>query len=500
MRCRTCDYPLWNLKTRQCPECGSAFRPGAYEFRPNAVRFCCPHCNQAYYGTDEKGHLQPAEFACVTCGQYLRLNDMVLLPAEGVTESQTRAAANRWLERQRAGWFKSWFSAIGQSLMSPGQLMRGTPVESSMGQAWWFLTVTVVAVLILSFVPVLCMTAGLPMLLSATGAPPQGGPGPGLLVAIMSGMTLVSFLIVIPMFLGFVGLWGLITHGVLRLGGPGHETIRRTFQALCYSSGTYATAVIPCLGSYVGPIWWLVSAVLMVKTGHKVSGVRATFAVLTFPVAFFLLFVVGYAALIVYAITASAPPTGAGVPTSPIQNTQVVLDAVLDHASDNDGRWPAHALALTETGYVTEWELLEKSTATNMNDVPVDGSIDLLDFVALPPADRRGLVEEVAGKLPAGVVAHRFGDFVFTYHGVDPVDAPGGLWLVVMTPDPVVMQGPWLTGPVVVGSADGTVQAIARHRLAEALARQNQLRADEGLPSLPDPTGITHDAPAKKPP
>ena len=84
MRCRTCDYPLWNLKTRQCPECGSQFSPVEYDFRPNTVRFCCPHCEQAYYGTDSRGHLEPRSFACVTCGEHLSMREMVLLPAEGL--------------------------------------------------------------------------------------------------------------------------------------------------------------------------------------------------------------------------------------------------------------------------------------------------------------------------------------------------------------------------------------------------------------------------------
>jgi hypothetical protein len=66
-----------------------------------------------------------------------------------------------------------------------------------------------------------------------------------------------------------------------------------------------------------------------------------------------------------------------------------------------------------------------------------------------------------------------------------------------MTPDPGVGAGGPSAGPVVVGMADGTTRAIARNRIAEALARQNELRISEGLPPLPDPTLITHDAPAK---
>lgn len=27
MRCKRCDYPLWNLRDRKCPECGKPFAP-----------------------------------------------------------------------------------------------------------------------------------------------------------------------------------------------------------------------------------------------------------------------------------------------------------------------------------------------------------------------------------------------------------------------------------------------------------------------------------------
>jgi hypothetical protein len=375
--------------------------------------------------------------------------------------------------------------------------MKGTPVESSMKQAWWFLTFTVIAILVVSFMAAICLVVPFPFLFSASGGAPPGSPGPGFLAVLMSGMTAVSFVIAVPFMLLYVLLWGLATHGILRIGGRGHETIRRTFQALCYSSGAYVICLAPCVGGTAGPIWWLVSAVLMVKAGHKVSGARATLAVVTLPVILTVLAVAAYATLIVFAIAgAQATATAAGGFTPPVQKTQVVLDAVLDHAADWQGSWPVHALALAEKGYLTEWDYLGTGTPTGLDDVPVDGAIGLLEFVALSSEDRAGTVEELTGRLPAGMVAHRFGDFVFTYHGIDGATAPGGLWLVVMTPDPDAGDGSPPAGPVVVGMADGTTQAIARYRLPEALARQNELRVKEGLPPLSDPSSVTHDAPA----
>jgi predicted RNA-binding Zn-ribbon protein involved in translation (DUF1610 family) len=101
MRCKICDYPLWNLTTRTCPECGSKFAPDEFEFVPNSVQYCCPHCAQAYFGTSEKGHLVPREFNCVKCGQRVQMNEMVLRPAAGVKEEQTKPNPMPWLERKK---------------------------------------------------------------------------------------------------------------------------------------------------------------------------------------------------------------------------------------------------------------------------------------------------------------------------------------------------------------------------------------------------------------
>src|SRR5688572_3956647 len=118
MRCKTCDYPLWNLKARQCPECGRAFVPSEFEFVLNSVRFCCQHCDQAYYGTGPRGELVPADFVCVACGQRTRMDDMVLRPAQGVEEKQTQVLKMPWLERAQRGRISAWFSTLGMAMAS----------------------------------------------------------------------------------------------------------------------------------------------------------------------------------------------------------------------------------------------------------------------------------------------------------------------------------------------------------------------------------------------
>ena len=44
MRCRECDYPLWNLTARACPECGTKV-----EFWKDDARRKCDKCGHQFY-------------------------------------------------------------------------------------------------------------------------------------------------------------------------------------------------------------------------------------------------------------------------------------------------------------------------------------------------------------------------------------------------------------------------------------------------------------------
>ncbi|MHC4108057.1 MAG: hypothetical protein ACYSTY_08235, partial [Planctomycetota bacterium] len=142
MRCRGCDYPLWNLKARACPECGSPFRPGDYEFVPQSVRFCCPHCDHPYFGTDAAGHVEPRAFQCLRCGRPVTIDEMVLRPGLGVAEELTSPDTMPWLDRRRRGRVRAWFQMIGRGLTAPSQVIAATPPDSPMFQAWIYAVVS----------------------------------------------------------------------------------------------------------------------------------------------------------------------------------------------------------------------------------------------------------------------------------------------------------------------------------------------------------------------
>ncbi|MCP4247240.1 MAG: YIP1 family protein [bacterium] len=478
MRCKTCEYRLWNLRSRQCPECGTPFYPSEFEFVPNSVEFGCPHCEVRYYGTGPNGHLEPVAFECSGCGQQVHMDEMVLLPAAGVAEDQTAPPMAPWLNRAKRGFFSGWAATIGQALVAPGRLICSVPVDSSLFQAWWFGILCQLPVFIVGWAIVL-----IPMVLvisGASGVLPALGFGAGLGTC----GYLVAFVI-------SVTIWGLATHVLLHLVAAPTGGLRRTFQALAYSSGANVVSGTPCVGMYVGWIWWLVSAVVMVSRGQNVSGGRAALAVLTLPVLGLLILVGFYVGMLFWYLPTVQP---AMTRSRSLAETQVVLDAVLAHAMKHSGQGPDHAVILVADGSLAPVELASLATHTTAANVPV-GAMTLVDFGGLSPARKSTVAQQAAAALPDGVVVHRLGDYVFTYHGLDPGPDQAALWVVILAADPSVNA---LSNPnreVFVGQVDGAVTMIPIAWFPQMLKHQNTLRQQHDLPPLPDPDLVTHAAP-----
>ncbi len=280
MRCRVCDYALWNLHTRHCPECGESFHPSEYEFVPNAVQFRCPHCEQAYFGTDVKGHLSPRAFTCSGCQTNVSMDEMVLLPAAGVQEWETQIERLPWTESRGTGRFSAWFVTVWRALFTPHRVLKSRPPSNATSSAWSFAIVTSLMVTLAVALPYLFLVLVLAGVATGFG----GGALQMRDIAIIVGVGLLVLGGVVVMTVIYIALWGLFAHGVLKWTGPLEDTIGRTYQAICYSSGANVSTAVPCLGSYFGWIWWTVSAVFMIKDAQRVSGARATAAAVIFPV------------------------------------------------------------------------------------------------------------------------------------------------------------------------------------------------------------------------
>ncbi|RJP37235.1 MAG: YIP1 family protein [Phycisphaerales bacterium] len=482
MRCKSCDYRLWNIHSRQCPECGRAFRPSEYEFVPNAVRFCCPHCSTAYYGTGEKGHLQPQQFRCVQCESQIAMDDMVLLPTEGVDEESTGIAPAAWLERARLGTLRAWWSTVGRSMIAPAALIERVPALAGTAPAWGFLLLTVVLVPLLGVGPLFVVSAVF-------------GGGPGALQMVLAALVSVG------MGLGgtalFALLWAGAAHGLLRLSGPTPYPASRTVNAVLYTCGPMLIAAAPCLGFYlipVGLVWWTTCAVLAVHAGQRTSGVRACLTVGAFPCLVALAAAAGLVAVFTIGFQAARSASASASAAAASFQVQTVLDSLIAYADAHLGDTPPHAAALLEDTSLTSTLLTVPGSATSDATIRVaDASIVQLD--AMSDRDRAETIRRAATSLPPDVLAHRLGDFVFTYHGIDLAGAPVGLWVVILAPDPDVNPSPPLN-KVWVGSADGAVSQFRTARMTQNLKSQNALRKDAGLAPLPDPFTVTHARPA----
>jgi hypothetical protein len=274
------------------------------------------------------------------------------------------------------------------------------------------------------------------------------------------------------------------------------HSIGHTYQSLLYSIGTIWPIGIPCVGPYCIQyfiwIWWAVSGILMLKQMQQVSGVRASAAVLTFPLTLIVLVVGGYFLFIITMINSSSA-SGSFARFSTAE-TSAIAASVISYAASHNGQGPAHAVQLVSASGMGAAEFIAADSSAVESSISV-GDVSLDQIQLLPPNRQRMATQAAADALPANVVAHRLGDFVFTYHGINFSSCDRGLWIVIRSLDPDSNPPFSKSGGMVVGHADGTVKVFSSN-FSTALAAQNRLRAKYGLAPLPDPATVTHGAPA----
>lgn len=495
MRCRVCDYALWNLRTRQCPECGEGFHPSDYRFIENSVKFCCPHCEQVYYGTDEQGHLSPRAFTCAGCEINISMDEMVLLPADGVKDWETEPEQVPWQDARGMGHVGAWFATVGRSLFSPHRLLTTRPGINATGQAWSFAAVTSLMVTLGVILPYL-LIIGVVMGFVGFGGRPGVFAGGGLIVLGTVAIFILAFVLVTLL---YIVVWGLAAHLTLKVSGPVESSIGRTYQAICYSSGANVTTTVPCIGSYFGWIWWIVSAVFMLKTAQRVSAFRAIAAAAVFPIIIVVLTVTAYVMIFFSAANFAGgfQPGQFGSVSAPAAARQVV-GAVQAYAR-NHGSVPDHAASLVTDGHSDPLIFVVMESATMPWQVRV-GTSSLQQLGALPYQQQLDQVDAATDDLPPNVVAHRLGDFVFCWHGLDLTTSDGELWLFIISADPIAQAATDMNGFRHVGLVNGTTRSIANERWEGALAEQNFLRVSAGLTPLPHPDRVRHDSPFVAPP
>jgi len=504
MNCKTCDYSLWNLRTRVCPECGSPFSIADFEMRAGSVRFCCPHCQQSYFGTDEKGLLVPREFECITCGQFITMEEMVILPAEGMREQDTVPRSVPWAIRRDIGFVSAWFRTIGWGFVMGKQVGGSLPGVAAPWPAVVFAVLTICIVVIASQVPMLCFL--IPIAIGGGGGGAGGGAGggvvmagPGMLFVMQAlgslGALLVMLVVTIP-----------IAHGVLKVCGGASQSIGATTEAICYSCGPLVLTAVPCFTTCLSPfavLWWMITAGLALCARHKAKAWQASVAMVLAGAPAIVLGTVSGWMVMFYSMTGTVG-TGAfgGAAFMGQISTQVKVSSLTMAWRSQTAGAPAnaiHAASLMESGFINADAFLTDGATLILEDVPV-GSLTLADFQNIAgrslSESQQAAIDEANAALPADVIAHRLGDFVFAYHGVDQTTASQELWVVIAAPlpDPALTASP--SAMIVVGKVGSGTEAIPMSNFAASLQAQNALRARFNLPPLPMPETITHEQPA----
>jgi hypothetical protein len=270
MKCRACGHSLWNQPApadggpRACSECGAPYRPDDFDFVPGSVRFACWGCGAAYFGTDARGHLEPAVFDCAECGRALSMDRCVVSP-DGPWSSD--ADDGRYMRLAELPWFgdgpflRRWWSTIRVAFARPGEIPFALQREPRLLRAWLFLAVQSWIVAFAGGV------SGLVLFGVASGM--GGGRFAGLGAPMAAGavaVVLVQFLLA-PV-LAMLGM--LVTACFVRPAiGPG-VPLPRLVEISCYASGGMLLGVLPVCGGSVGWIVWLVhTAIAYARTAPR---------------------------------------------------------------------------------------------------------------------------------------------------------------------------------------------------------------------------------------
>jgi hypothetical protein len=521
MKCKACDYPLWNLpgNRRACPECNTPFRPSQYEFTPQAVRFHCPHCEQHYYGTDAHGHLVPRRFECVGCGNTIDMDEMTVTPEEGVSEEAAMPAAAPWFDNERRGFFSRFFGTIWWVHFKPGQFARGTPRSSGAASAWGF---ALLANLLYSTIMWVGFFVGVAILMAATwnapggpGTTPGGGGGGAPPAAAVWGIGVGTGILsaLTPAFVMLMlGLWTLGTHAALILTGPREGSLRHTSMAIAFGSATNLLGVIPFCGLYFmfGTwIWSGIAAVFMIIRWHAVGTVRATLCV--FAPVLLLLGLGGGSAVAfgLYQASVGQSTIQAQRTSRANSSTQAMSTALLLWAGKNGDVGPAHPLRLLTDGAARPTEFV---TSGGSGERPRYGGLSFRRLKDAPASVQETILAKAEAAAPPSQPAVRVGDFVFAYRGLTlgPTTTTPTLWAFICWPEgmkittrpdgtavssitvPSIGTGASVAGPefVNIGLADGSTDVIELADFAQALAAENAARAAAGLAPIPDPAGV----------
>lgn len=267
MQCHKCGYSLWNIASRQCPECGESFKPSDYHFKPGSVVYCCPECRRDYHSIDSDGNLSPREQYCA-CGHYMQMDQMILKPATGQENQHCYINRNPWVTREvgsLSSLIRAWWQTTRMSIICPESLCVHSDSTDPMGHGWGYFVLHVFVSVFLSF----CLLAELG-LFAGFG---EGFFDLSMLLPLAGYQAAIAFTAI---FLGSVGsvMVGIPLHLILRMFGTKSCRVDQTLESIMFSSGILCFWMLPVIGVFFSPLLifiWSVNASKMLARFHGMS-------------------------------------------------------------------------------------------------------------------------------------------------------------------------------------------------------------------------------------
>lgn len=489
MFCKVCNYALWNLKERTCPECGTGFAPSQFRFTPNSIRFLCPHCAQQYFGTSRTGHLVPDSFSCVSCHRHIRMDEMILVPAEGVDERHTRARGNPWTDAHGRPSIRAWFRTTLMSLFSPVSLIAATDEQTPRKRTLAYAVLTAALASALSII--------MPFMVLMPILAPLGVNARGVeALAIYALGVIASGLLMYAL----VPLYACIAHAIIWFGEP-KKSFRTTMHAVAMSSGPNVFWAVPVFGFMTGPVglvWWGVSLSVMLRAAHRVTPLRAFIAGLGPPLAACLLAAVGFVLLILWSY--SVATTAVTTMGQPLQAQIASVESAWSTAAETTER---HVGSLILEGTLPASVAI--APIFSETSIVMAGGVDLsASLSTMTDEQRETLASTLDASLTPDVIAYRIGDLIVIRDVPNPSPS-SALWRCAYSPEPVAnpafaqmaasMQPSAgnpvaFTGQMIAGPTNASV--------GPSLAEQNRIRAKHALPPLPTLESITAAKPFTK--
>jgi hypothetical protein len=467
MQCQKCGYQLWNIRSRQCPECGRDFKPSDFVFVPGAVVFCCPHCDQNYFGTDTKGHLEPDAFVCTSCDNPIKMDEMILRPADGWEKLDTTGCDNPWIDRKPGdNRFKAWFKTVGRAIFRPSSLVapRMTPQQDRAALAFFVINLLIQLLGVLSRLFFKQLSFPWNRDLSS---------GNGTVLLRMTGYVVLAFVLVFVLTMA----WGVLTHFLLRIKGKPHGTTLTTCATLGLAHAVTLPIAIPLIGLGWGVVlllWWVVAATFMITRRHQVSHNKASWVV---NGALAILFILG-----TFASVSSIVFVRQWMGLNPsMGDTRQVGRRIMVQVNDDGTIGPNHILQMAVERKNGDWMKaladLEKPNEVSTESFQ-EGGNDLMLWCSYFQEQVDYITQSLAQLPPQDGPGYRFGSMLFLYNKVKADQLNPDLWLVVYWPRHSTPK------QYAVFKADRRQIKLTRQEILDGLASQNQLRKTMNLPLI----------------